>query len=124
MDTERAMRSRNGVRKDLSDFGSGAKATRNMDSSLACLAQNGARQSARSAKPGTVHRAFPELGPPLTIGEVAQLLGCSLWTVRQRYMRLGLPYLRTSASGKLVFFRGQVIDWILERQQRQKGGIR
>jgi hypothetical protein len=124
MDTEQAMRSRNSVQKDLSDFGSGAKTTTNMDFSLPGLAQNGARQSARSATPGTVHRAFPELGQPLTISEVAQLLGCSLWTVRQRYMRLGLPYLRTSASGKLVFFRGQVIDWILERQQRQKGGIR
>jgi hypothetical protein len=124
MNTERATRSRNGVREDLSDFGSGAKTTRNMDFSLPGLAQNGARQSARPAMPETVHRAFPDLGQPLTISEVAQLLGCSLWTVRQRYMRLGLPYLRTSASGKLVFFRGQVIDWILERQQRQKGGIR
>jgi hypothetical protein len=64
------------------------------------------------------------LGPPLGISEVAQLFGCSVWTVRQRYIRLGLPYLRTSATGKLVFFRAQVIAWILERQQRQKGGIR
>ena len=124
MNTDRALRKGSGVGEDLSDFGSGAKDTRNMDFSLPGLAQNGARQSARSATAGTAHRALPELGPPLTISEVAQLLGCSLWTVRQRYMRLGLPYLRTSASGKLVFFRGQVIDWILERQQRQKGGIR
>jgi hypothetical protein len=124
MNTDRAMRKGSGVREDLSDFGSGAKTTRNMDFSLPGLAQNGARQSARSATPGTVHRALPELGQPLTISGVARLLGCSLWTVRQRYMRLGLPYLRTSASGKFVFFRGQVIDWILEQQQRQKGGIR
>jgi AraC-like DNA-binding protein len=112
------------VWEDLSDFGSGAKSTRNMHFSLSGLAENGARQSARSATRGTVHLALPKLGQSLTIGEVASVLGCSEWTVRQRYMRQGLPYLRTSATGKLVFFREQVIDWIVERQKRQKGGIR
>ena len=123
MDTEQAMRRRGGIREDLSDFGSADKSTTNMDFSLSALAENGARHSARSARQGTQH-TLPELGEPLAIGEVARLLGCSEWTVRQRHMRLGLPYLRTSATGKLVFFRGQVIDWIVERQRRQKGGIR
>ena len=64
-----------------------------------------------------------DLGDPMTIQEVAALLGCSPWTVRQRYLRQGLPHLRACASGKLVFFREQVIGWILKRQQqRQKGG--
>lgn len=64
-----------------------------------------------------------ELGTALTIDEVAELLGCSPWTVRQRYLRQGLPHLRACASGKLVFFREQVVGWILKRQQqRQKGG--
>jgi hypothetical protein len=63
------------------------------------------------------------LGDPMTIQEVAALLGCSPWTVRQRYLRQGLPHLRACSSGKLVFFREQVIGWILKRQQqRQKGG--
>jgi hypothetical protein len=62
------------------------------------------------------------LGAPMNIAEVAALLGCSPWTVRQRYMRQGLPCLRTSATGKLVFFSKQVIDWILQRQQLKKGG--
>jgi len=62
------------------------------------------------------------LGEPLTIHEVAELLGCSVWTVRQRYMPQGLPCLRASATGKLVFFHQQVIDWILRRQQQKKGG--
>ncbi|MHB8217064.1 MAG: hypothetical protein ACYDDS_13385 [Candidatus Sulfotelmatobacter sp.] len=63
------------------------------------------------------------LGDPMTIDDVATLLGCSPWTVRQRYLPQGLPHLRTCASGKLVFFREQIIAWILKRQQqRQKGG--
>jgi hypothetical protein len=63
------------------------------------------------------------LGDPMTIEQVAALLGCSVWTVRQRYLRQGLPHLRACASGKLVFFREQVVGWILKRQQqRQKGG--
>jgi DNA-directed RNA polymerase specialized sigma24 family protein len=62
-----------------------------------------------------------ELGTPLTIDEVAELLGCSPWTVRQRYLRQGLPHLQASAHGKLIFFRKQIIAWV-EKQQRQKGG--
>jgi hypothetical protein len=71
---------------------------------------------------GTPPPMSPSLGPPLNIAEVAALLGCSAWTVRQRYMRQGLPCLRASASGKLVFFEKQIIDWILRRQQLKEGG--
>lgn len=60
------------------------------------------------------------LGDAIGIAEVAELLGCSPWTVRQRYMLQGLPHMRASARGRLVFFRSQVIGWILKRQQ--KGG--
>jgi hypothetical protein len=63
------------------------------------------------------------LGEPLSINEVAELLGCSPWTVRQRYVPQGVPHFRACASGKLGFFREQVIGWILKRQQ-QKGGTR
>jgi len=61
------------------------------------------------------------LGEPMDIEDVAMLLRCSVWTVRQRYLPEGLPHLRASARGRFVFFREQVIDWILERQR--KGGI-
>jgi hypothetical protein len=60
------------------------------------------------------------LGEPLGIREVAGLLGCSAWTVRHRYLPQGLPHLRSGPLGKLIFFRNQVIQWIL--QQQRKGG--
>ena len=60
------------------------------------------------------------LGAPLSIREVALLIGCSVWTVRQRYLPQGLPHLRSGRHGKLMFFHDQVVRWILERQQ--KGG--
>jgi phage terminase Nu1 subunit (DNA packaging protein) len=63
-----------------------------------------------------------DLGSPLTVEEVAELLGCSPWTVRQRYLRQGLPHLQARARGKLVFFREQIIAWV-EKRQRQRGGI-
>lgn len=60
------------------------------------------------------------LGEPLTIREVARLLGCSVWTVRHAYLPKGLPYLRSGPLGKLIFYRAQVVQWILEHQR--KGG--
>jgi hypothetical protein len=73
------------------------------------------------------HCPYPEsqgcpLGTPMNIEEVAALLGCSAWTVRQRYLPQGLPYLRASAAGRFVFFREQVIGWIVKRQE--KGGTK
>jgi hypothetical protein len=60
------------------------------------------------------------LGTPLTIREVAELIGCSDWTVRQRWLPQGLPHLRSGPTGKLIFYESQVIRWLLEQQQ--KGG--
>ena len=62
------------------------------------------------------------LGAPLSLRDVAELLGCSIWTVRQSYLSQGLPYLRSGPRSKLVFFRDQVIRWILQNQQ--KGGTK
>ena len=73
--------------------------------------------------PGASTGSASSLGEPLSIREVAQLLGCSVWTVRQRYLPQGLPHLRACSGGRIVFFREQVIGWILKRQQ-QKGGPR
>ena len=59
------------------------------------------------------------LGRPLDIRGVAELIGCSPWTVRQGLIPKGLPYFRSGASGKLIFYQDQVIRWI---ESKQKGG--
>jgi len=60
------------------------------------------------------------LGEPLSIREVAGLIGCSVWTIRQRYLRAGIPFVRLRPHGKLIFYRNQIIHWLLTEQQ--KGG--
>jgi hypothetical protein len=63
-------------------------------------------------------QASEALGEPLSIQEVARVIGCSAWTVRHRYLPQGLPHLRTGPMGKLVFYRSQVIRWILQQQRK------
>lgn len=59
------------------------------------------------------------LGEPLSIREVAALIGCSVWTVRQRLLPSGLPYFRIAKTGKLTFYRNQVIRWVLNKQLQE-----
>jgi len=58
----------------------------------------------------------PELGEPLGIHHAAQLIGCSPWTVRQTLIPRGLPHFRFKASGRLIFYRDQIIRWIESQQ--------
>jgi hypothetical protein len=58
------------------------------------------------------------LGPPLGIRDIAALVGCSPWTVRQTLIPRGLPHFRFKANGRLIFYRDQVIRWI----ENQQGG--
>ena len=62
------------------------------------------------------------LGEAMDVKQVAELIGCSAWTVRQKHVKKGLPYFRTGPSGRMIFYRNQVTAWILERQKEQKGG--
>ena len=62
------------------------------------------------------------LGEPMTIRQVAKVFGCSEWTIRQQYLRKGLPHFRLSPRGKLLFFHNQIVRWVLGIQ-RQKGGM-
>jgi len=59
-----------------------------------------------------------ELGPPLSIGQAARLIGCSAWTVRQTLIPRGLPHFRFKAHGRIVFYQDQIVRWI-EKQQGQ-----
>jgi hypothetical protein len=63
-----------------------------------------------------------KLGEPLDIKRAAAIIGCSPWTVRQTLIPQGLPFFRTGASGKLIFYREQIVRWI-ERRQRLEGGV-
>lgn len=56
----------------------------------------------------------------MDIRTVAWFIGCSPWTVRQTLLPRGLPHFRSGASGRLIFYRDQVIRWIYEQQS--KGG--
>lgn len=71
-------------------------------------------------QPGVKAAAEDPLGEPLTIREVARLLGCSVWTVRHRCFPQGLPYFRVAHTGKLMFYRNQVTQWVLARQQERR----
>jgi hypothetical protein len=71
-----------------------------------------------SGPPGAASRPALALGRPLNIDDVAEMLGCSPWTVRQTLIPRGLPHFRFRASGRLTFYRDQVIRWI----ENQQGG--
>jgi hypothetical protein len=107
--------------KRKSGFGESAKGAESLDFPLVGLGQSCPQQYPHPAEPIHTAGSSGSLGEPMDIGQVATLLGCSAWTIRQRYLPQGLPHLRACASGKLVFFREQVIGWILKRQ-KQKGG--
>jgi hypothetical protein len=62
--------------------------------------------------------AASNLGQPLSIRQVANLIGCSPWTVRQKLLRRGLPHFRSGTSGRLIFYEVQVVRWI----EKQTGG--
>jgi hypothetical protein len=104
-----------------SGFGRGVKNAGTLDFSPAGVGQSCPQQYPPLAGNGAPATSTDILGQPMNIGQVAALLGCSVWTVRQRYLPYGLPHLRTGSMGKLVFYRNQIVRWILEKQ-RQKGG--
>jgi len=60
------------------------------------------------------------LGEPLTMCEAAELIGCSVWTVRHRCIPQGLPHFRASQAGRFVFYRNQVMRWLIENQNDRR----
>jgi hypothetical protein len=74
--------------------------------------------------PGSAARSSArggDLGHPLTIRQVAALIGCSVWTVRNTLIPKGLPCFRAGSNGRLIFYEEQVVRWVL-RAQRIQGG--
>lgn len=76
--------------------------------------RSNARPSAREETPEDSE--LSPLGEPLNIRQVAALIGCSVWSVRQTLIDRGLPCFRSRPSGRLIFYRDQVVRWILDNQ--------
>ena len=113
------------TKRRMSGFGEARKSLESLGISTDCLAQSWAREKATrrgGEESSAVGSNRDPLGAPLSIRAVASMLGCSPWTIRQRHIPDGLPHFRSGPNGKLIFFRDQVVAWILERQQ--KGGTR
>ena len=108
------------IRKAMSRFGSNRNDRDSLDFAAPGLGQSYPQHCPPPEEKPECPSIDP-LGPPMTIRAVAAMLGCSVWTVRQRFLPLGLPHLRISRSGKLTFYRNQVVRWVLARQ-KQKGG--
>jgi len=87
--------------------------------SLPSLGQRDPQQNPAHPVAGNVLDA---LGEPLSIREVSEIMGCSIWAIRQRYIPQGLPCLRSGPVGKLIFYRHQVVRWILQQQTKQRKG--
>jgi len=107
-----------------SGFGKGAKATETLDFSPVRVGQRCPQQYPHHPEDDVTAAGADVLGQPMNIGQVAALLGCSVWTVRQRYLPSGLPHFRIGGAGKLVFYRNQVVRWILQKQKQKGGEIR
>ena len=99
----------NAEERRISGFENGAKSAEPLGFSRIPVGQNYPQHYPQATEP---------LGEPLSIGEVARLIGCSAWTVRHRYLPQGLPHFRSGPMGKLVFYRNQVVQWILQQQRK------
>ncbi len=117
--------SEKGYGQIMSAFAENAKAAENLSFLHVPLGQRYPHQNPQPcphSESRTQNKFDDPLGKPMSIREVAKVFGCSEWTVRQRYLPLGLPHFRLSPAGKLLFFHNQIVRWVLEKQ-RQKGGM-
>lgn len=83
--------------------------------------QPGEQPPEKPARPAAEERPVCPLGQPLTIRQVAALVGLSPWSVRHGLIPQGLPYFRAKANGKLLFFANEVIRWL---KAHEKGGTK
>lgn len=85
-----------------------------------CLGQNCPSRCLQPERPGITFDPADPLGAPLGVREVAAMIGVSVWTIRQQYLPRGLPHARATPQGKLLFYKHQIIAWLLKEQR--KGG--
>lgn len=102
----------------ISGLGNVAKSAPMLHYSLPSLGQRDPQHCPSHQDAGNVLSA---LGEPMSITEAAEIIGCSVWAIRQRYIPQGLPHLRSGPAGKLIFYRHQVVRWILQQQNQLKG---
>ena len=69
---------------------------------------------------GTEHDHDSPLGTPLNVKQAAELIGCSVWTVRQKLLPQGVPCFRSGPGSRLRFYRNQVVAWILKNQKERR----
>lgn len=104
--------------KELENSGA-ANAAENKEISASSLGQHYPSHYPRPQGQEANAATSSPLGLPLTIQQVAALLGCSAWSVRNTWIPKGLPHLRSGPNGRLVFFTNQVVRFI---QRQQQGG--
>lgn len=86
------------------------------------LKKNGPQRTVRVFAPlslGSKENYGParrEPGKPLDIGQLAQIIGCSAWTVRQTLIPRGLTHFRFKPRGRLIFYEDQISGWIEKKQ--------
>ena len=85
------------------------------------LKQGNSRSRSREIQPSVrsdenQDAARHKLGAALDIRQVADLIGCSVWTVRQTLIPKGLPHFRFTPLGRLTFYENQVIQWVQVKQ--------
>jgi hypothetical protein len=102
----------------MSRFGDGAKLAESLRFQHDSVGQSCPQHCPRPDDAASV------LGEPLSIRLVAELIGCSAWTVRHRHIPAGLPHFRSGPSGKLFFYRNQLVRWILQQQKKGTGSPR
>ena len=79
----------------------------------------GPRDGDRPEQSRACRAALAGLGVPMSIRQVAAVIGTSPWSIRQTWIPKGLPHVRAGVRGRFIFFEREVERWLIKQQ---KGG--